>query len=115
MNQGSEPGGHGFKRAWESNCPNLVSPTPSGIYLFKKSRKIPVTKRESDSESESGSVVSNSLRPCGLYRLYPLGQNAGMGSLSLLQGIFPTQEASRSLLHEVGVKEGIFFSRWEIM
>ena len=86
MNQGSEPGGHGFKRAWESNCPNLVSLTPSGIYLLKKSRKIPVTKHESDSESESGSVVSNSLRPCGLYRLYPLGQNTGMVAFPFSRG-----------------------------
>ena len=28
-----------------------------------------------------------------------LGQNTGVGSLSLLQGIFPTQESNRSLLH----------------
>ena len=27
------------------------------------------------------------------------GQNPGVGSLSLLQGIFPTQESSRGLLH----------------
>ena len=43
-------------------------------------------------ESESRSVVSNSLRPYGLYspRNSP-GQNTGVGSLSLLQGIFPIQ------------------------
>ena len=28
-----------------------------------------------------------------------LGQNTGVGSLSLLQGIFPTQDSNRSLLH----------------
>ena len=111
----SKPDGHGFKSAWETDCPNLVSPTPSGIYLLKKSRKIPVTKHESESDCKSGLVVSYSLQPHGLYRLYTQGQNAGMGSLSLLQKIFPTQELSRSLLHEGGVKEGIFFSRWEIM
>ena len=27
------------------------------------------------------------------------GQNTGVGSLSLLQGIFPTQESTRGLLH----------------
>ena len=43
------------------------------------------------SESESRSVVSNSLWPHELYSLcnFP-GQNTGMGSLSLLKGIFPT-------------------------
>ena len=46
----------------------------------------------SESESESRSVVSNSLRPHGLYRPWnSLHQNTGVGSLSLLQGIFPIQ------------------------
>ena len=45
------------------------------------------------SESESRSVVSNSLRPYGLHIPWnSSGQNTGVGSLSLLQGIFPTQE-----------------------
>ncbi|KAB0369615.1 hypothetical protein FD755_018608 [Muntiacus reevesi] len=39
-------------------------------------------------ESESHSVVSDSLGPHGLNSP---GQNTGVGSLSLLQGIFPTQ------------------------
>ena len=44
------------------------------------------------SESESRSVVSDSLRPHGLYSPWnSLGQNTGVGSLPLLQGIFPTQ------------------------
>ena len=39
------------------------------------------------SESESCSVVSNSLQLHGLYTPWnSLGQNAGVGSLSLLQG-----------------------------
>ena len=43
-------------------------------------------------ESESHSVVLNSLRPHGLYSLWNSpGQNTGVGSLSLLQGIFPPQ------------------------
>ena len=42
------------------------------------------------SESESGSVVSNSLWPRGLYSPWnSLGQNTEMGSHSILQGIFP--------------------------
>ena len=44
------------------------------------------------SEWVSHSVVSNSLRPCGLYSPWnSRGQNPGVGSLSLLQGIVPTQ------------------------
>jgi len=41
---------------------------------------------------KSHSVVSDSLRPHGLYSPWnSSGQNTGVGSLSLLQGIFPTQ------------------------
>ena len=44
------------------------------------------------SESESRSVVYNSLRPHGLYSPWNSpGQDTGVGSLSLLQGIFPTR------------------------
>ena len=51
-------------------------------------------------QSESHSVVSNSLRPHGLYSpWHSPSQNTGVGSLSLLQGIFPTQELNPSLLH----------------
>ena len=44
--------------------------------------------------------MSNSLRPHGLHspRDSP-GQNTGVGSLSLLQGIFPTQGLNTSLPH----------------
>ena len=50
--------------------------------------------------SESRSVVSDSLWPHGLYSLWnSLGQNTGVGSLSLLQGIFPTQGSNPSLPH----------------
>ena len=47
------------------------------------------------------SVVSDSLRPHGLYIPWTIapGQNTGTGSLSLLQGIFLTQEWNRGLLH----------------
>ena len=44
-------------------------------------------------ESESHSVVYDSLWLLGLYSPWnSLGQNTGVGSFSLLQGIFPTQE-----------------------
>ena len=43
-------------------------------------------------DSESWSVVSDSLQPYGLYSPWNSpGQDTGVGSLSLLQGIFPTQ------------------------
>ena len=52
------------------------------------------------SESESHSVVSNSLRPHRLYSPWNSpGQNTRVGSHSLLQGIFPTQGLKRGLPH----------------
>ena len=51
-------------------------------------------------ESESHSVVSNSLGPHGLYSPWNSpGQKTRVGSLSLLQGIFLTQESNQSFLH----------------
>ena len=53
-----------------------------------------------ENESESHSVVSDSLRPQGLYSPWnSLGQNTGVGSLSLFQGIFPPQGSNPGLLH----------------
>ena len=50
--------------------------------------------------SESCSVVSDSLWPHGLYSLWNSpGQNTRVGSLSLLQGIFPTQGLNPGLPH----------------
>ena len=50
--------------------------------------------------SERCSVVSDFLWPHGLYSPWnSLGQNTGMGSLSFLQGIFPTQRSNSGLLH----------------
>ena len=57
------------------------------------------------SESESRSVISTSLwDSVGLYSPWnSLGQNTGVGSYSLLQGIFPTQ---------VSHIAGRFFTNW---
>ena len=45
-------------------------------------------------------VMSNSLQPHGLYSSWnSLDQNTGLGSLSLLQRIFPTQGLNPGLLH----------------
>ena len=52
------------------------------------------------SESESDSVIFNSLGSHGLYSPWNSpGQNTGVGSPSHLQGIFPTQESNQGLLH----------------
>ena len=52
------------------------------------------------SESESRSLVSDSLRPHGLHSPWNSpGQNPGVGSLSLLQGIFPIQGSNPGLPH----------------
>ena len=52
------------------------------------------------SESENLSVVFDSLRPHGPYRPWDSpGQNTGVGSVSLLQGIFPTQGLNPGLPH----------------
>ena len=52
------------------------------------------------SESESLSVISDSLRPHGQYSPgNSPSQNTGVGSLSPLQGIFPTQGSNLGLSH----------------
>ena len=52
------------------------------------------------SESESRSVVSDSLWPHGLHSQWNSpGQNTGVGSLSLFQGIFPTPGLNPGILH----------------
>ena len=49
---------------------------------------------------ESHSAMSDFLPPCGLYSPWNSpGQNTGVGSHSLLQGIFPTQGSNLGLLH----------------
>ena len=72
-----------------------------------------------ESESESHSVMSNSLRPQGLYTLWnSLAQNIGVGSLSLLQEIFPTQGLNsglphcRQILYQLSYKENPRTLEW---
>ena len=57
----------------------------------------PTIRRRNESESESRSVVSDSLWPHGLSSWNSPGQNTGVGSLSLLQGLFPTQGSNPGL------------------
>ena len=72
-----------------------------------------------ESESESHSVMSNSLQPHGLYSPWnSLGQNTGVGSHSLLQGIFPTQGSNpgfphyRQILYQLRHKESPRILEW---
>ena len=60
------------------------------------------------SGSESCSVMSNSLRPHRLYSPWTSpGQNAGVGSCSLFQWIFPTRDQT-----QVSSIAGGFFTSW---
>ena len=55
---------------------------------------------QDESERESHLVVSQSLQPHGLYSPWNSpGQNTGVGSLSVLQGIIPTQGSNPGFLH----------------
>ena len=77
-------------------------------WIIIKSKRIPKNinfffidyAKAFDCVSESRSVVSDSLRPHGLYSLWSTpGQNTGVGSHPLLQEIFPTQESNAGLWH----------------
>ena len=70
------------------------------------------------SESETCSVISDSLWPHGLYHPWNSpGQNTGVGSLSLLQGIFPFQESNpglhcRQILYQLSHKGSPSILEW---
>ena len=66
---------------------------PLFFFFFEKYKKYTI-------ENESHSVLSYSLRSRGLYSPWDFpGQNTGVSSCSLLQGIFPTQGMNPSLPH----------------
>ena len=78
------------------------------IYIYKYHWNECVCKGENRTtsikttvESESHSVVSDSLLSHGypIHSINSPGQNTGVGSLSLVQGIFPTQELNPGLPH----------------
>ena len=76
----------------ELHCMSLVNNLSFVAFLRKFKRMC--------KESESCLVMSDSLPPHGLYSPWNSpGQNTGVGSLSLLQGIFPTQGLNPGLLH----------------
>ena len=75
------------KRLFSSSSLSALRVVLSAFLLFLK-------------ESESQSVMSNSLWPHGLYSpCNSPGQNTGVDSLSLLQGIFETQGLNPGLPH----------------
>ena len=61
-------------------------------------------------ESESHSAVYDSLQTHGLSPRNSPGKNTGVGSLSLLQGIFPTQGSNLGL--QISHIAGRFFTSW---
>ena len=70
---------------------------------------------------KSQSVMSNSLWPHGLYNPWDSpGQNTGVGSLFLLQGIFPTQGLNpglphcRQILHQLSHKGSPRILKWVV-
>ena len=66
-----------------------------GEYCFGEKKNSPRYR-----ESESRSVVSDTLQPHGLYSPWNSpGQNIGVGNCFLLQGFFPTQGLNWCLLH----------------
>ena len=88
-------------RRWKfSNCLQIsILSTPWRQIWIELNFSPPALPSE-ECESESCSVLSDSLWPHRLYSPWNSpGQNTGLGSLSLLQGIFPTQGSNPGLLH----------------
>ena len=81
---------------WESSyfsCNIFLASWNYCLWMVKETR-------DNSIACESRSVVSDPLRPHGLYSPWNfLGQNTGVGSLSLLQGIVPTQGSNPGLPH----------------
>ena len=77
-----------FLVSLKASCPQRACLDPQNMYILKA---VMYFTRLS-SRSESRSVVSDSLQTHGPYSPWNSpGQNTGVGSLFLLQGIFPTQ------------------------
>ena len=73
----------------------------SGVWLQKNANVFNSSEMDTWKWKWSHSVISNSLRPHGLYpsrRLHP-GKSTGVGCHFLLQGIFLTQRSNLGLPH----------------
>ena len=97
-----------FLFSGKTKAPNFtVSPT-SGTGFLGQHKEEGISLLV-ETESEIHSVRYDSLWPHGPYSSwYSPGQNTGVGSLSLLQGIFPTQELNP------GRKLYSISSQWEV-
>ena len=87
----------GYQYSFKEVCPleSLRKGSPGGMATMHTLRLT-----EKSFHKMKGSVVSDCLQPHGLYSPWNSpGQNTGVGSLSLLQGIFPTQELNPGLSH----------------
>ena len=83
-----------LSRMWESHEVALILFSFSSFLILNPLNELIITHKV----SKGHSVISDSLRPHGLYSPgNSLGQNTGVGTLSLLQGIFPTQESNPGL------------------
>ena len=112
---GTVLGDRGKPPKWHSSplLPSKGSRYPGFINLFNSWYYFVIESKERENlgisvgvcliswfESESHSVVSDSLQPHGLYSPWNfLCKNTGVGSLSLLQRIFLTQESNWGLRH----------------
>ena len=89
--------------AWLNNHHNRVGIIPSmqvSSYIWKSNIIHHINGLKEKSESECRSVVSNSLWSHGLCGPWNSpDQNTGVGGLSLLHGICPTQEPNPGLPH----------------
>ena len=87
-----------FIPSFANKC--LITVSLCGLSTWKKNSLISLTNIQRENESESLSVVSNSLQPHGLHTPQNSpGQKTKVGSLSLLQGIFPIQGSNPGLPH----------------
>ena len=78
---------------------NTLAPSRASVLVWLSLLVLPVIISDFyPVENESGSVMSDSLRPHVLYSLWnsPV-QNTGVVSCSLFQGIFPTQGSNPGL------------------
>ena len=116
--EGSSDGEDIYIYLWLNHIVVLQKPTQSckGIILHLKNKDL---NNCHSFENESRSVESSSLRPNGRYSPWSSpGQNTGVGSLSLLQHIFPSQDLDWGLLHcrrilyQSNYQAGKLFHHW---
>ena len=90
----------------------LLTNVPS-IWIKIQTQTLPWA-RDAESESERCMVRSDSLQPHGLCRPWNSpGQNTGVGSRFLLQGIFSTQISSRRLFTSWATREPHRDAEWK--